>query len=158
MGDLFTLNNLLTLGMLTLLQIVLGFDNLLYISLESKRAPEDKQSMVRKTGIGDNLVVGAPQESSSATGINGIQTVNSATAAGAAYLYTRDSGGTWSQQAYVKGTNTEIWDRFGNAVALSDDALVVAAFAEFSMATGINGDQTDNNNGAGGAGAVYVIQ
>ncbi len=43
--------NLLTLGMLTLLQTVLGFDNLLYISLESRRAPEDKQAMVRTTGI-----------------------------------------------------------------------------------------------------------
>ena len=38
--------------MLVLLQAVLGFDNLLYIALESKKAPEDKQSMVRKTGIG----------------------------------------------------------------------------------------------------------
>lgn len=52
MNDLFTLQNLMTLGMLVLLQIVLGFDNLLYISLESKRAPAEKQSMVRKTGIG----------------------------------------------------------------------------------------------------------
>ena len=35
-----------------MLQAVLGFDNLLYISLESKRAPEAKQSLVRKVGIG----------------------------------------------------------------------------------------------------------
>ncbi|SVA63131.1 uncharacterized protein METZ01_LOCUS115985, partial [marine metagenome] len=40
-----------TLGMLVLLQAVLGFDNLLYISLESKRAPEAQQSSVRKWGI-----------------------------------------------------------------------------------------------------------
>ena len=33
-----------TLFMLILLQAVLGFDNLLYISLESKRAPEKDQS------------------------------------------------------------------------------------------------------------------
>jgi predicted tellurium resistance membrane protein TerC len=46
------IENLLTLAMLVLLQAVLGFDNLLYISLESKRAPADKQSMVRKLGIG----------------------------------------------------------------------------------------------------------
>ena len=43
--------NLLTLGMLIFLQAVLGFDNLLYISLESKRVQEDKQQMVRRTGI-----------------------------------------------------------------------------------------------------------
>lgn len=44
--------NLITLCMLVLLQAVLGLDNLLYISLESKRAPEDKQRMVRIWGIG----------------------------------------------------------------------------------------------------------
>lgn len=38
--------------MLVLLQAVLGFDNLLYISLESKSAPPDKRSYVRKMGIG----------------------------------------------------------------------------------------------------------
>ena len=45
-------NHLLTLAMLILLQAVLGFDNLLYISLESKRAPADQQARVRKLGIG----------------------------------------------------------------------------------------------------------
>ena len=49
--EIFTLENLITLGLLTLLQAVLGFDNLLYISLESKRAPADKQAYVRKMGI-----------------------------------------------------------------------------------------------------------
>lgn len=49
--ELFTLENLLTLAMLVLLQAVLGFDNLLYISLESKRAPVDQQRMVRRLGI-----------------------------------------------------------------------------------------------------------
>lgn len=45
------LQHLLTLLMLLLLQAVLGFDNLLYISLESKRAPANKQAYVRKMGI-----------------------------------------------------------------------------------------------------------
>lgn len=43
--------NIFTLLMLILLQAVLGFDNLLYISLESKRAPKEKQAYVRKVGI-----------------------------------------------------------------------------------------------------------
>ena len=46
------LENILTLLMLVLLQAVLGFDNLLYISLESKKADVTRQSFVRKTGIG----------------------------------------------------------------------------------------------------------
>ncbi len=50
--ELLTFENLFTLLMLIMLQAVLGFDNLLYISLESKRAPVEKQSYVRKVGIG----------------------------------------------------------------------------------------------------------
>jgi predicted tellurium resistance membrane protein TerC len=42
---------LFTLLMLVMLQAVLGFDNLLYISLESKKAPLEDQQRVRKVGI-----------------------------------------------------------------------------------------------------------
>lgn len=52
MAEIFTLEHLVTLGLLVVLQAVLGFDNLLYISLESKKAPEEKQGMVRSLGIG----------------------------------------------------------------------------------------------------------
>lgn len=51
MSDLFTIANLANLGVLMFLQAVLGFDNLLYISIESRRAPPEKQAMVRKWGI-----------------------------------------------------------------------------------------------------------
>ena len=57
MADLFTFENLFTLLMLVMLQAVLGFDNLLYISLESKKAPEDRRSFVRKVGIGLAIVL-----------------------------------------------------------------------------------------------------
>ena len=57
MESIFSLNNLFTLGMLTLLQAVLGFDNLLYISLESKRAPLNQQAMVRRWGISIAIVL-----------------------------------------------------------------------------------------------------
>ena len=49
--DLFTAENLLTLFMLILLQAVLGFDNLLYISLESQRVEKSRQASVRRLGI-----------------------------------------------------------------------------------------------------------
>ncbi len=52
-----TLENVFTLFMLILLQAVLGIDNLLYISLESKNAPVDKQSYVRKLGIGLAIIL-----------------------------------------------------------------------------------------------------
>jgi len=51
MTEIFTLANLVDLALLIALQAVLGFDNLLYISLESKRAPIDKQKSVRFWGI-----------------------------------------------------------------------------------------------------------
>ncbi len=57
MEQLFTLDSLFTLFMLVLLQAVLGFDNLLYISLESKKAPADKQSFVRKMGVGLAIIL-----------------------------------------------------------------------------------------------------
>jgi len=57
MEGIFTLDNLITLGMLTLLQAVLGLDNLLYISLESKRAPENQQKKVRTLGIGLAIIL-----------------------------------------------------------------------------------------------------
>ncbi len=57
MEEIFSFNNLITLGMLTLLQAVLGFDNLLYISLESKRAPKSQQALVRHWGIGIAIVL-----------------------------------------------------------------------------------------------------
>lgn len=43
--------NIITLLMLLMLQIVLGFDNLLYISLESKNAPKERRAYVRRVGI-----------------------------------------------------------------------------------------------------------
>ena len=52
LSGLFSLHGLITLAMLIMLQAVLGFDNLLYISLESKRVEQSKQSGVRKLGVG----------------------------------------------------------------------------------------------------------
>ena len=51
MADLLTLENATNLLMLCFLQAVLGFDNLLYISIESKRAPVAQQKSVRTWGI-----------------------------------------------------------------------------------------------------------
>ncbi len=50
-AELLTIDSIITLILLILLQAVLGFDNLLYISIESKRAPKDSQKKVRQLGI-----------------------------------------------------------------------------------------------------------
>jgi predicted tellurium resistance membrane protein TerC len=51
MTELLTFENFANLGVLLFLQAVLGFDNLLYISIESKRAPVEHQAAVRRNGI-----------------------------------------------------------------------------------------------------------
>lgn len=51
MAELFSFENFANLGVLLFLQAVLGFDNLLYISIESKRAPKESQASVRRNGI-----------------------------------------------------------------------------------------------------------
>ncbi len=103
---------------------------------------------------GNTVVIGAPTESSNATGVDGDQTNNTANNAGAAYVFVRQNG-IWSQQAYLKASNTNAGDYFGNAVAIADDTIVVGAYREDSNSTGIDGDQ--NNNAASNSGAAYVF-
>jgi hypothetical protein len=103
---------------------------------------------------GDTVVVGAPFEDSNATSVNGNQANNSAADSGAAYVFVH-SGTNWSQQAYLKASNTGANDVFGSAVAISGDTVVVGTYAEASHATGVNGNQSDNS--AANAGAAYVF-
>lgn len=105
---------------------------------------------------GKVLAVGAPNEDSAATGINGRQNNNDAIFSGAVYLFER-SAGFWQQQTYVKASEVEFGDAFGRAVSLSADGnkLAVGATGEDSAADGLFGDQSDNS--AESAGAVYVF-
>jgi len=108
------------------------------------------------SGDGNTLVAGAQNEDSAARGINGNQQDESALEAGAVYMFTR-SGTTWTQQAYVKGSNTEAYDEFGGAVAISrnGNVFVAGARGEDSGARAVNGNQNDNS--VDESGAVYVF-
>ncbi|HEY1121782.1 MAG TPA: hypothetical protein VGE67_09285 [Haloferula sp.] len=103
---------------------------------------------------GNTVVIGAPLESSNATGVNGNGFNNYAPSSGAAYVFVRD-GETWSQQAYLKASNTGEGDGFGWSVAISNNSIVVGAYQEDSNATAINGN--GSNNSASAAGAAYVF-
>jgi trimeric autotransporter adhesin len=105
---------------------------------------------------GDTLAVGAPMEDSASTGVDGDQTDNTAMSSGAAYVFTRDAGGNWSQQVYLKASNTEQGDRFGHSVALDGEDLVVGAWLEDINATGINPDPSDNTGTASGAAYLFT--
>lgn len=109
---------------------------------------------LKVASAGDTVVVGAPYEDSGATGVNGNQADSSAPDSGAVFVYVR-RGDQWSQQAYLKASNTGQGDRFGAAVAISGDTVVVGAAREDSSAKGINGNGADNS--AADSGAAYVF-
>ena len=107
----------------------------------------------------DTIVVSARMEDSAATGVNGDQggddnILSGAQNSGAAYVFVR-SGNQWTQQAYLKASNTDALDSFGSTVAISGDTVAVGAHSEDSAARGINGDES--NNDAPFSGAVYVF-
>ena len=111
---------------------------------------------------GETLVVGAPNESSSATGG---EADNSTLFAGAVYVFTRTSG-TWNQDGFLKASNADggcTWsgsgiptyggDTFGQSVALSGGTIAVGAPQEDSSASGGEAD-----NSASNAGAAYIFR
>ena len=109
------------------------------------------------SGDGNTLAVGALKEDSNATGIGGDDDNNLATDSGAVYVFSR-SGTTWTQQAYVKASNTQASDGFGVSVSLSRDGntLAVGADSEDSNSTVINVFGTDDGL-ADQSGAAYVF-
>src|SRR5437867_268186 len=90
------------------------------------------------------MVIGARGESSNATGVNGNENDNSAIDSGAAYVFVRN-GTNWSQQTYLKASNTGADDNFGRSVAVAGNTVVIGAIGEASSGTGVDGDQGDNS-------------
>ena len=99
---------------------------------------------------GNTLAAGALDEDSLLTNVNGgdqgATDQSTDTSAGAAYVFTR-TGTTWSQQAFIKASNTGKEDWFGVRLALSGDGNTVAVSAP---------NEDGANDGAPEAGAVYV--
>jgi cysteine-rich repeat protein len=130
-----------------------------YVKASNTEFADQFGSSVALSGNGDTLAVGANGEDSNATGVNGDQDDNSVNYAGAVYVFVRN-GGVWSQQAYIKASNTDtdMPDSFGWSVALSGDGntLAVGAHGESSNATGIDGDQADDSAQVSGAAYVFV--
>ena len=127
-----------------------------YVKASNTGALDGFGAAVSLSRDGTRLVVGAYREGSGARGVGGSETSEAAMNSGAAYVFSRDSAG-WTQEAYVKASNTGSMDEFGFAVSLDDDGarLAVAAHYEAARAYGIDGDQA--NDDALGAGAVYVF-
>lgn len=94
-------------------------------------------------------------EDGNSNGIGGDQSNNESINSGAVYLFMRE-GNDWAQRAYLKASNTGPGDEFGLDLELSTDGslLLVGAIGEDSMASGVGGEQ--DNEDASGSGAVYA--
>jgi len=104
---------------------------------------------------GESVVVGAYREDSASLGVNSVPN-ESAGDAGAAYVFVRTAG-VWRQQAYLKPASfgtIHADDRFGVAVAVSGDTVVVGAIFEDSATLGVN---TTPNERSRDSGAAYVF-
>ena len=82
------------------------------------------------------MVIGAHGESNAVTGVNGDQSGNASRLAqwsGAAYVFLRN-GTMWTQEAYLKASNTSVSASFGFSVAISGERLVVGSHLQSSLA------------------------
>jgi len=104
---------------------------------------------------GDTLAGGAGDEDSVSMWGDEVQADNGTESSGAVYVFVRN-GSKWSQQAFLKASNTGVNDFFGSSVSLSGDTLAVGAYGEASSATGVNGDQADNTAVSSGAAYVFI--
>ncbi len=105
---------------------------------------------------GETIAVGAQRESSSTTTIN--STPNDlALDSGAAYVFVR-SGTAWTQQAYIKPSNTGAGDYFGRRLGMGMQStrlvLVVGAPYEDSSTNTIN---SSSNEALMDSGAAYAF-
>ncbi|MEO8846509.1 MAG: integrin [Kofleriaceae bacterium] len=126
-----------------------------YLKASNTDAADQFGRSLALSADGNTLAIGADGEANALTGIDPVQTGNTAAAAGAVYVFAR-TGTTWAQTTYLKASNTGAADHFGYSVALSDDGktLATGAVLEDSSSVGIN---STPNELAASAGAVYVF-
>jgi len=129
-----------------------GWSQQAYVKTSNSGASDQFGFSVALNGDGNTLAVGAIGEAGAGVGSTPNRLVFFA---GAVYVFTR-SAGNWSQQAYVKASNTGTGDQFGISVALSGDGNTLAVGAPFedSSTAGVGSLPNDL---AADAGAVYVF-
>jgi hypothetical protein len=136
-----------------------GWSQEAYIKASNTGAADQFGLRVALAGDGLTLAVSAYVEDSAARVINGDQMSNAALDSGAVYVFRRVSG-VWSQDAYVKASNTDAYDYFGASLDLSSDGAVLAVSAtlEDSLATGLGGDPFDDGGTMSQVGAAYLFR
>ena len=84
---------------------------------------------------------------------------DNSSSSGAVYVYRR-TGTTWAQEAYIKASNNDASDLFGQYVELDKDTLAVGSTGEDSNQTTITNDNStaSSNNDSSKSGAVYIYK
>ena len=105
-------------------------------------------------------MVGVPDEDSNQSTITNGTSASSDTSledSGAVFVYLKDGGGSWAQEAYIKASNNDSYDGFGSSVSISSNTIVVGAPQEDSNAQTIStGTSTNDDESASGAAYVFT--
>lgn len=125
-----------------------------YVHRTTLRAPVPRTEDRFGTGLdvdGTTIVVGAFLEDTTAAGMDG----GTGYDAGAAYVFTRATSGTYVFSAQLKASHTTALDQFGLSVAISGEVIAVGARGEDSSSTASNPDPSVE--GLTDSGAVFVF-
>ena len=95
---------------------------------------------------GDYMIVGALHHDYGPSG----PPTGALWSSGAAYIFER-SAGVWSQVQKIQNFDRESWDRFGCAVAIDSNVLVVGAYSEDELSDGVSGSLTN-------PGSAYIYE
>jgi hypothetical protein len=136
-----------------------------YIKPSNGEAQDSFGVHLALSGDGRTLVVGSLDEDCAAAGVNAPGCDRDApddVSMGAAYVFV-SSGASWSQQAFLKASNTGFNDWFGARVAISGDGNIAAIAAPFEDAAGSVSasratEARQDNNTASEAGAIYLFR
>jgi hypothetical protein len=118
---------------------------------------------VAMSGDGNTIVAGSNDEDSVLTGVQtdptlGAHDQNRDTSTGAAYVFTRDASGKWSQPVWLKAINTRKNDQFGESIAISRDGNTIAVASLFGPGHGgpKGVDADPNDDSPSGTGSAYI--
>lgn len=114
-------------------------------------------SSVAISGDGSTAAFGAPTEASSEKGIGTSGADNDAPASGAVYVFWTNAEGE-IQEEFLKASNAERGDFFGNSLALSEDGRVLAVGAPYEDSASRVIDEGLGDNSRSSTGAVYIFE
>ncbi len=130
-----------------------------YIKSSAPDAGDEFGAALALNAAGDVLAVSALKEDGGSSGVAGNPADNTpeAISTGAVYVFD-NSGGAWSQSAYLKASNADPVDEFGHIVRLNatGNRLLATSIREGSRSSGINGEQELNDFVASGAGYLFL--